>query len=147
MDANGESDASTEATATPTFTGTLDTSFGTDGYSAETLSETPQGGSSYETAMDFNGNAIVALDYGEDSDIKGIHIYKFDSTGALDTTFGSNGLVQIGSDSNWTFYNIVVDSNNAIYGVADRRTGGEDKEPNIFKITSTGKCSFNLPKT
>ena len=73
--------------------GTLDTTFGKGGIGGDVILAPL--GEAYDVAM--QGDKFVTVGYGRSADVEKVDMLaaRFTSTGALDTTFGTNGLVRI----------------------------------------------------
>ena len=130
-------------------TGTLDTTFGTNGI---VVSDGAAGGTNGKDGasaikLDGSGNVFVAgysISGAGDYDMVTL---KYDSTGSLDTTFGTNGIVVsdgasgVANDAD-DAYMLVLDSSGNIYvtGNSGVYTGGfdGDRVMVIWKYDSTG---------
>ncbi|WP_180277283.1 T9SS type A sorting domain-containing protein [Chryseobacterium sp. 52] len=75
--------------------GTLDTSFGTNGFTTQSVG---QNGSVYDMAVDPDGNTYV---YASNN---GAYLTKINSSGMIDTGFGTNGKLALPSFTSYKFY-------------------------------------------
>jgi uncharacterized delta-60 repeat protein len=130
-------------------TGTLDNTFGTNGV---IVSDGAAGGTNSRDgggriALDGSGN-IFTVGFGENADGDyDLVIWKFDSTGTPDSTFGTGGVV-VGDGARGIpneaedFYAIAIDSSGNIFaaGNSGEYTGSftGDKDMVIWKFDSTG---------
>ena len=103
--------------------GTLDTSFGVAGIVIYTGSTGDSEGSSI--ALDGNGNIYISgYQYIDPINKKDATIWKYNSSGVLDTSFGASGIVNFNNtyNNNDLSLNIQVDSNDYIYISIDSTT-------------------------
>jgi uncharacterized delta-60 repeat protein len=80
--------------------GTLDSTFGTGGL--VTIKFTGEGGWLYDAAILSNGNILVG---GMRQEAAGFAVARLTSTGAIDTSFGTNGFAGINPDPAHSFFN------------------------------------------
>jgi uncharacterized delta-60 repeat protein len=113
-------------------TGILDTTFGAAGITTTTITGNPF--SRFKIAIQSTGNIIIAGDMGSNDFIVG----RYNSSGVLDTTFGTAGITQIdfygSSDSG---YGVKLSNNNSIF-VGGAITNGGNQNFGLAKLSADG---------
>ena len=128
-------------------TGSLDSSFGTNGI---VVHHNAAGGNSADSGksivLDSNGNIYITGGSYNSSNNEDMVIWKYDSTGNLDTSFGTNGIVinnnAAGGNSNDSGESIVLDSRGNIYVAGYSVDNGKDMA--IWKYDSTGNLDTSF---
>jgi uncharacterized delta-60 repeat protein len=120
------------AVARYTSTGALDNTFGSSGIVTTAVGTSDDG--IYSIAVQTDGKIVAAGYTKNGSNVYQFAVVRYDSTGALDNTFGTNGKVtkQVGSSGNWG-YGVAIQTDGKILIVGDANS-----EIVVVRYTSNG---------
>lgn len=120
-----------------TTSGTLDTTFGTNGSISIPLIDGINGSTFYCVQLQSNGQPVAAGAIV----LNGIPMFllaRFNTNGTLDTTFGTNGIVTTQVGSNAVLSSLAIQSNGSIVAVGTAQAGSASQLA-IARYTSTGQ--------
>jgi len=130
-----------------TTAGALDTTFGSGGVVTHNGAA---GGSGYDYALDVavdSSGRIVVVGGSSNGSSDDLAVWRFGSTGALDTTFGGSGYVTAGNLAGGTGAEaaeaVVLDSSGRIV-VAGSSSNGTDRDIVILRFDSTGSLDSSF---
>lgn len=119
-----------------TDAGTLDTSFDGDGMLITTIVSPTDDNGRDVVAFQSDGKSIVVGTYNRNRDMLAV---RYNTDGSLDTTFGSDGIVQIDFSSEDQGYSVAVDSQDRILVAGYSRTGSTTRyDFAVARLTPTG---------
>lgn len=118
--------------------GSLDTTFADEGvYQYHPSSDSTR---FYDLKILNNGSFYVAGDGGI---ISGAILIKFDSSGNLDTTFSSDGIVTAGINAS-RFYSIAVQSDGKIFGCGSSGSGASTRNGKVVRYSTNGTFEISV---
>jgi uncharacterized delta-60 repeat protein len=114
--------------------GSLDTSFGVSG-----VVDINQSGVliDFKLKLQSDGKILVGGTSLDSDGNRSIALFRFDSNGTLDSTFGTGGITYFKNQSN-SFHSLEIDSNGAIYAIGTEDSNDTNETITVIKYNTAG---------